>query len=214
MAGPAANAEGLRRDFFAAVRNWSLATTDGVSRQAQEPYSSPVANYMISIMRAARRNGYTIPVRILAMYRALLTAELVASELSGRADLHQVGRAFIEKLRSDELLHILDGKNLKQLLTDHLSLWSEYPNQVNQILGDLADNRFVLKVSMSENAELRQTRNRRARAIATAVVAVSVASLDPLCRILRRRLPTFGWFLGGLLVVLYAMVYLDHRRLK
>lgn len=212
---PEADPEGLRRDFFAAVRDWAVEKDDDADHRAGGgAYSSAVANYMISVMRAAHRNGYKMPIGILAMYRALLTAETVANLLGSKTDLRRVGRTFIEELRSREALRALEIENLGPVLSSYVSLWREYPNQVSQILTDLADSRFVLKVNMSENADLRQIRNRRARAVVTSIAAVSVAVLIAFSGTAEGSPVWLRPMLIGLLLLLYLVTYLDYRRLK
>jgi ubiquinone biosynthesis protein len=204
-----ADPEGLRRDFFAAVRARQERRGTGPGSDG----ASPVAAYMIAIMRAARRHGYAVPIRILAMYRALLTAESVAAKLGSSVDLQSVGRNFVERLQSEETLRVLDLDNLRPALLNYFSLWRDAPGQISQILSDLADNRLVLKVSETESPDLKQDRHRRTRAIVTSITAVSVAVLIAY---------TAGadgsgwltWGLVGLLLLLYLATYLDYRKLK
>src|SRR5262249_9677666 len=120
-----ADPEGLRRDFFAAVR--ARQERRGTAHRRGDGGASPVAAYMIAIMRAARRHGYAVPIRILAMYRALLTAEAVAAELGSSVDLQSVGRNFVERLQSEETLHALDLDNLRPALLNYFSLWRDAP---------------------------------------------------------------------------------------
>ncbi|WP_299717143.1 AarF/ABC1/UbiB kinase family protein [Tardiphaga sp.] len=214
VATEAADPEGLRRDFLAAAR----ARIDHDGRSTREgrgqAFSSAIANYLIDVIRAARNNGYQIPTQVLAMYRALLTVELVAHQLGSRADLRSVGRRFIEKLQRDEAFRIIDAENLVPTLLSYFALWRDYPGQASQLLTDLADNRFVLKVNVGESHETEQDRNRRARGLISAILAVSVAVLlafpgSPAAG--------GGWITGllvTLLLLLYLVTYLHYRRLK
>jgi ubiquinone biosynthesis protein len=209
-----ADAEALRRDFFASVRA-SESSSSGEPHAANGAYTSPVANYMIAIMRAARRNGYRVPSRILAMYRALLTSESVAHQLGSKVDLRSVGGEFVSKQQSEEALNALDLENLQPALLSYLALWRESPGQLSQILSDLADNRFVLKTNVSENPDLKQDRNRRTRAVVTSIVAVSVAVLIAFPGPSLDAETTWQtWGLVAVLLVLYLVTYLHYRKLK
>lgn len=210
-----ADPEGLRRDFYEAARErHDNESRNPPKRGAGRTFSSPIANYLVGVMRAARRNGYQIPTRVLAMYRALLTAELVAHQLGSPANLRTVGSRYIEKLQKEEALRVLEVENLQPTLLSYFSLWRDYPGQLSQVLTDLADNRFVLKVNVGENPELKQDRNRRARAVVTSILAVSVAIL-----LVFPGSPAGGgnwltWLLVALLLLLYFITYLQYRRLK
>jgi ubiquinone biosynthesis protein len=209
-----ADPEGLRNDFFAAVRaRLDEQRTKETIRLSDRTYSSPIANYLVAVMRAARLNGYQVPVRILAMYRALLTAELVAHQLGSSADLRSVGRELIGKLQSDEMLQGFDSESLEPTLLSYFSLWRDYPGQVSQILTDLADNRFVLKAEVAENAELRQNRNRRARAIVTSIITIGVAILIAFPGFPKES-EWITWLLVAALLLLYLVTYLQYRRLR
>lgn len=208
-----ADSEGLRQDFFAAVRSWSSERRRSDRRDRGASYRSSVANYMIAVMQAARRNGYQVPTRILAMYRALLTAESVAQQLGGDADLHSVGRAFVEQLQTDEALAVLQPENLQSAVLSYYALWREYPSQVSQILSDLADSRFVLKVNVSENADLKRDRNRRTRLIVTSIVAVSTAILIAGVELSSNAGGWLSWMLMAGLLCLYIAVFWQYRGL-
>lgn len=208
-----ADPEALRRDFFAAVRSWSIEKQR--DREVEEGvYNSPVANYMIAVMQAARRSGYQVPTGILAMYRALLTAESVAQQLGGGADLRSVGTAFFERLRLDEAFRLLNVEELRSVVLSYYSLWREYPGQLSQILADLADSRFVLKVNVSENPDLKRDRNRRTRAVVTSIVAVSVAVLLAALELSDYAGGWIGWLLMTILALLYIATFLQYWRLN
>jgi predicted unusual protein kinase regulating ubiquinone biosynthesis (AarF/ABC1/UbiB family) len=210
-----AEPESLRRDFVTAARAWTAETrgnTEG--RPLDTAYSSPAATYMIAVMRAARRNGYQVPVAILAMYRALLAAESVARQLSSHADLRSVGREFFEQLQSDKVLRVLTSENFNPRLFNYMSFWRDYPTLLNQTLTYRADNRFVLNVNVSENADLKHDRNRRARAVVASIVAVSLAVLLGSLEIFTQTSSWITWILAAALLLLYMIVYLNYRRLK
>jgi hypothetical protein len=108
---------------------------------------------------------------------------------------------------------MLESQNLQGAALDYLTLWREYPAQVNQILADLADYRFALRVNTSEHADLKRAWNRRTRALVTAIVSVSVAIL--LAVQVNRGGP--AWLTratGAILALLWAYTYLQYRRLK
>ena len=63
------------------------------------------------MMKTARRHGLQIPSRVLGIYRALLVAEMVASELEAKVDVPSVGRAFFEQLQLDHARRALEPRN-------------------------------------------------------------------------------------------------------
>ena len=208
-----ADPEGLRRDFLRAVRN-RLDHEDRADMPGNAAARSPIAIYLIDVIRAARNNGFQVPPRVLAMYRALLTAETVAQRLGSRSDLRTVGRRFIERLQCDEICAALDLERLTPALLAHLAVWRDAPVKLNQVLGDLADDRFVLQTSTTDSPDLRRERNRRARGSIAATLSVSVAVLFAVAGL---RWPDLVWLQGilfGALLLTFVLAGLNYRSLR
>jgi ubiquinone biosynthesis protein len=208
-----ADPEGLRRDFLRAIRS-RLDHEDRAAMPGNAARRSPIAIYLIDIIRAARHNGYQVPPRVLGMYRALLTAETVAHRLGSRRDLGAVGRRFIERLQCDEICESFDVDKLKPALLGHLAIWRDAPMKLHQLLGDLADDRFVLQTSNIDSPDLRRERNRRARGHIAATLSVSLAIVLAVAGL---RWPDLIWLqfiLLGLLLLSFVLAGLNYRALR
>jgi ubiquinone biosynthesis protein len=210
--GPKSDVERFRMEFMAEAKRWTSELDDHEDRSREE--RSPIAQWMIGVMRAARRNGYQVPASILSMYRALLTAETVATSVATRADLQQVGREFFESLAWEDLAQTLRQENLLNLGLIALSLLTNAPAQLQQILTDVTENRFRLNTDVSEDPRTERARNRRTALLATSVVTVSLAII-----ISNPRLPEpFGiplaWPLYVVLAVLYVAIAIQWKRLR
>src|SRR5262249_25244138 len=139
---------------------------------------SPTALSLIGIMQAARRNRFEVPRRALSMYRALLTAEAVATQLGLRDGLREVGRDFFRELQSDELFsQLFDRDNLQQFFANTLTLTRDAPSQVSQIMADLAEGTLRLKVEVTDSPHVVKVHNRRARLWTCAILSIGVAIL-------------------------------------
>ena len=205
--------EAFRRDFLAETRNWaSAAVADG--RGASDRDRSPVTQYLIALMRTARRHRLEVPAGILAMYRTILTADTVARQLGARTDLNAVGRDFFGQLRMDETMLALEPENLQASVIGFLELLRESPDQLRQILGDLSDGRFTINVNNFETPKVAGAHNRRTRLLATSILAVSVVLL-----VTSASWPTIDgvssrWIPTAILVLIYVWILFQWRRLS
>lgn len=206
----ASDLEGFRRDFTAETRSLEgRSLADGTATK------SPSAQYLSGLARAARRNGFQIPSRIMSIYRALVTAETVAAELGFEDGLRQVGQEFFLELQRDELLsNLFTRESIMQFLANVLNLTRDSPGQINQILTDVADGTLTLRVQVSEAPRVVRTKNQRARLWTLAIVSVSVAVL-----LTATSLPAvFGislrWPLTAAMLVLYLWIAYLWRKLK
>lgn len=206
----ASDPEGFRRDFTAETRS-----LEGASRSEDGPQKSPSVRYLTGLARAARRNGYHIPPRILSIYRALVTAETLATQLGFADGLQEVGREFFIELQREELVRSLFARDtIAQFLANVLNLVRDSPAQINQILTDVADGTLTLRVEVSEAPRVVRAKNQRARLSALAILSVGVAVL-----LAAPGLPSlFGiplrWLLTAAVVVLYLWIAYLWRRLK
>jgi ubiquinone biosynthesis protein len=210
--GPESDVQRFRMEFMAEAMKWTSELNSHEVRSREEP--SPIAQWMIAVMRAARRNGYQAAASILSMYRALLTAETVATSVAARADLQQVGREFFESLAWEDIARTIRSENLQNLALSMLSLSKDAPAQLRQILADLTENRFRLNTHVSEDPRTERARNRRTRLLVTSVLTVSLAIL-----ISNPRLPApFGislaWPLYAVLAMSYVAIAVQWKRLR
>jgi ubiquinone biosynthesis protein len=212
VSSPESDAEQFRMEFLSEARRWTSELQDHQERSLEE--RSPIAQWMVAVLRAARRNGYRVPTSILSMYRALLTAENVATSVAVNADLQRVGREFFERLAWEDITRTVRPENLQNLALNILALSKDAPGQLHRILVDLSENRFTLNTVVSEDTRTERSRNRRSRMLAASVVAVGVAIL-----LSNPRLPLlFGiplaWPLYAALAILYIVIAIQWRRLR
>lgn len=210
--------EAFRRDFTALPLNWTRRdngdsdTHPVPARRADE--RSPVAHWMIRVMRLAREHHMKVPARILSMYRALLTAETVANQLSPGVSLRSVGRDFFEDLQLREAVESFEPDNVKTILVNELSLVRDAPGSLHQILSEVADGRFTLNVNVSEAPSVKRGHDRRARLLVTAILAVGVAVLLSIPNLPVLMGVSVSWPLTGFLLLLYLWALIQWRRLR
>jgi hypothetical protein len=161
---------------------------------AVEGERSPIAQYMVEVLRAARRNRLYLPASALGMYRSLLTADSVAGALGDPRALSRVGRSFFRRLRVEQIVD--------QVMPDRAEAWAvelwtalmSAPESLGRLLADLADDRFVFQVRTADSVEDRRDANLRVKLAGTAILSVGLAVLLA-AALLRGAGP---WVLGGL----------------
>jgi ubiquinone biosynthesis protein len=213
--GDSTDIEAFRRDFYEDTSAWNVkgpASRHPVNTNG--PTHSATGDYLISVMRSARRNHLQVPTRVLAMYRALLTSESVVTQLGDGLDLRAVGRRFFGRLQVDEAIQTLKPDNLQPLLLTLFTLLRDSPGQLQQILFNLAAGRLGVKVEVSEARREVRERQRRTRAIVVAIVAVSVAILLSSGRAAQDFGAPGRWGLWVALVILYLYILFQWMKLK
>jgi ubiquinone biosynthesis protein len=203
----------FRTEFFSESWRWmSQLRASGETRPAQAggEERSPIAEWMIAVMRAARRNGLRVPSGIVSIYRALLVAESVAHQLEAGADLRSVGRRFFERLQSQEVSRALQPESLGQMFVSNLQLQRDGPGQLRQLLSNLVDGSFTVTVHTFEAPRVQRAWNQRLRLVAAALLSVGVAML-----LTRPELPdTVSVALTFVLLALYIMIAVLWLRLR
>lgn len=203
--------EAFRREFFSETSRWlgriHVEEQDHGSR-------SPLAGYMIALMRLARVHDMQIPISGLSMYRTLLTSESVAHYLRGKADLRSVGARFFTQLQVKSLMESWGPDQVRMWLVDLHQLAHTGPGILQRFLTDLADGRFSLNVrSVTPSSEKRQA-SRRVRLITLAILSTSISLLLFLAsqhaELLGRGATTLLW---GCLLGIYVWIALLWRRL-
>lgn len=213
IATPDANEPGFRRDFVNDRR--LLEGRIEESRDGdREELTRPAGDYLSSVLNAARRNGYRVPTPILSIYRALLTAEMVAARMGLRDGLRQVGSNFFRRLQRRELVSSLTDQDRKQqIFLSLLNLTRDSPRQINQILTDIAEGTLTLKVEVTEDSRTAKSRKHRARLNALSILSVGIAVL-----LVRPGLPVvlgvpLEWVLVTAFAALFVGAFLYWRRL-
>lgn len=207
--------DAFRTDFFAETQAY-LSRTDPSFVGTQPPSErSPIAEWMIHVVRSAQRNHLRLPPSILTMYRALLTTETVARQLGGKASLRAVGRSFFKRLRLEELVSSFGVERMESFLLTMTALCQDSPRQLQQILSDVAAGRMKVTINVEETPRVRRLRNRRTRMLATAILTVAVATLFATTRSLTVfKAFSLTWPLGVLLGLLFAAVFWQWSRLR
>lgn len=210
--GPNSDVQRFRMEFMAEAKTWlgELGNAEDPSRAER----SPIAQWMIAVMRAARRNGYLVPTRILSMYRALLTAESVATALSTDADLRRIGRDFFSRFAWEEAVRTIQPDNLQNLMLNAVALWKDSPAQLHQVLTDMAENRFTVNANVAEEPRVEIGRNRRSRLLVTSVLTIGVAILTTSPSLPAPFGVSLAWPFYAALAVLYLAVFVQWRRLR
>ncbi|HXI25825.1 MAG TPA: hypothetical protein VNG71_18350, partial [Pyrinomonadaceae bacterium] len=174
IATPNTDAEAFRRDFFAETNRWLSQvedqSTDGVAH-------SVTTAYMITLMRLTRRHEMQTPSSVLSMYRTLLTSESIAYHFRSGANLREVGRRFFKGFQLEQVINSYYPDRVIAWLMQINELVRSGPGNIQQLLTDLADSRFVLSVRSHESEQTRYHANQRTRLIALAIVSMSLALL-------------------------------------
>jgi len=171
---PDTDPEAFRRDFMAETNQW-LARLDAPGERGGG--RSPIAEYMVTLMRLARSHGMRLPPSVLSMYRTLLTAESVAQHLQSEANLRTLGRRFFTDLQLERTIEQFGPQRITTWLMELNELTRTAPSHVQQLLTELADGRFVLSVRSAESEAARRSADRRARLLALSIVSVGLAVL-------------------------------------
>jgi ubiquinone biosynthesis protein len=188
VASPTTDEEAFKERFLNLTGAW-LKTRSASGRRSLGT-RSPLAQYLVELMHAIRAHGFRLPSDLLAMYRALLTAETIASELSGTVDLIAVGRQFFASQQLDAVIANVSPQRVQAAAFDVLKLGLDGPGQLSRLLADIAEDRFVLRVNSRDSFEDRRLANVRARLLATAILAVATATFAGLALVSDR--PAFA----------------------
>ena len=198
--------ERFRREFLEEAQKLEgQSQTAGERRMDQ----SPLAQYLVGVMRAARRNGLQVPAGVLSMYRALLTVESLANQLGFTEGLREVGKSFFAELQREELVeHLSSRANIERVFFSLLNLKRDAPGQLQQILSEISEGNFSLKTETTESSRTARSKNQRTRLLALTILSVSVSLL-----LAQPNLPHFlgislSWPLFAVLVTLYLWAFL------
>lgn len=171
--GPDTNPEAFRRDFFNETSRWIAEKNDEPAPGAR----STTASYMISVMRLARVHDMRLPISVLSLYRTLLTAESVAHQLQSRATLGVVGQGFFRGLQIEQTLEAFEPGRVIAWLMQINDLVRSGPGNVQQLLSDVAEGRFILPVRTLDSEQSRRTGNQRTRLLTLAILFLGLALL-------------------------------------
>lgn len=166
--------DGFRREMAAQTAVW-MRERERAGIDAGG--NSPLRRYMVEVVAIARRKGLRMPVGLLSMYRALLTAETVAERLGSRADLSSVGERFFRRYRCDQAIASVDADHVMAMGLDVLNLVRSGPGQLHRLLSDLADDKLVLSVRTQASPADQDAAATRVKLLSLGGTAIAVALL-------------------------------------
>jgi len=208
--GPDTNPEAFRRDFFNETSRWIAEKNDEPAPGAR----STTASYMVSVMRLARVHDMRLPISVLSLYRSLLTAESVAHQLQSRATLGAIGQGFFRGLQIEKTLGTLEPGRVIAWLMQFNDLLRSGPGNVQQVLSDVAEGRFILPVRTLDSEQSRRVGNQRTRLLTLAILFLGIALLLTVPRriaIFDVSLEPLLWFA---LIVDFVAMFILWRRLE
>ena len=201
-----ADEDALHAGFVALTDAWLSTRMRTSGREAS------IGPYLVSVMRLIRRTGFRLPGDLLALYRALLTAETIAAEIAPGVDLISVGRQFFAAEQIDALVAQISPARLQTAAFDAASLALDGPGRVARLLAEIDEDRFVLRVRTEDAQEDRRLANARARLVAVAIVAIVPAMVMGLFVIARR--DDLAWAAAATLVLILLLEFRLWRSLR
>jgi ubiquinone biosynthesis protein len=214
LAVPAEGADGekLKDEFMAEGHRW-LGNISPVSA-GRRPTDNrpPAARWIVGVMAALRRNRFQLPNEILALFRALASAETLAYRLAPSVHLRApVAREYFAALELEETFRLLDPGVQQNLAVKLLTGLRDAPEQLNHILQELAEGRLAINLNVTEPSGTGRARDRRSRLIVAATMSVAVAWM-----IAEGGLPAIGSIpasriLGLVLGLLYLYIFIQVR---
>lgn len=210
---PDADEAAFRADFFEESSRWLRLSRSAPATRANGGRRTPVAHWLVGVMRASRRYRFNAPPGLLAIYRTLLTAEAIAARLDPEVDLREVGKDFFLALQWEDALRTLAPEILHKSLPHLLTSLREMPAQLMHLLTELAEERFTLRVESTESAAARSMANRRVRLLVTAIVSVGFSILLAFPPLLFLHAEIFHFAAATALAALYVALVLQWRNL-
>jgi predicted unusual protein kinase regulating ubiquinone biosynthesis (AarF/ABC1/UbiB family) len=138
-------------------------------------------------MRLARKHHLVIPTRVLSLYRTLLTADSVATELDPALDFEGLSRRFFERLELEEISRVMDSEAVTRQAIVLLNLWRDAPVRLREVLIDLSEGRLTVNTAAEESGRTRFQKNKRTRLISACIFSIGLAAL-----VTTTSLPTIG----------------------
>jgi ubiquinone biosynthesis protein len=207
---------GFRRALLALGRDRALAAADGAPADPRRPGPVPAApgELLAGVLAAARRCRVRLPQPGLLLYRSIVAADETARLLDAKVDAHDVSRRCLSAARLDATVRTIEPERVQSTALSVVGLLRDSPGRLHKILSDLADGSFSLNVWVSEVPQLEHNRDRRARLVAAAICATSLAVLLTAPELPRVLGVSVAWFVGSALALLYVWILLTWRRLR
>ena len=170
--GPPAARDAFREGFLDESRRWRQQVTGD-----EQGGPESLKHHLRATVQLANLHGMSLAPPVRDGVRALLTAETVAGLITPEAGLASVGRSFFVREQIKVLVRELSLASLEGLGLDLVGLATEAPGQLQGLVADLAEDRFVFRVSATESSTDRAAANRRTRLVVAAILFVGIAVL-------------------------------------
>jgi ubiquinone biosynthesis protein len=211
--GVSADIEGMRTDFILESNQWLRGELTASPRRGTRTHGSPMSNWMLALIRSARRNRFRLSREMLAVYRTLISVEWIANRLDSGVQLQSAGLQFLADIQLDEALRILEPQVQYNAVSDLLTAMSAAPEHLRRILSDSVAGRLAVNLNVTEQGQSGRVRDRRSNMIAAAIAAVGIAWL-----IGEREIPGIAslfpvTILAPILAILYFYILVQWRRL-
>jgi len=205
--------EAMREDFIGESHQWLRSAPASNRTRSAVDFSSPLSNWLMAIVRVARRNRFEIPAEMLSVFRTLVSAETIAIRLDATVHLQTTGQEILKDIVLEDVFGRLEPLKIRSSVVNLLAALNSAPEYLNQILTDAAQGKLGLNLSVTEHPHAAATRDRRFKLLAAAIAAVGVAWMigEPG---LPRLGPIPAWrILAAVLLVLYLCMIALWRRL-
>ncbi len=159
----------LRTAFLQDYRLWRRLRDGG----APDARRSAESRFLVAMLWTVRTHGFELPADLLALFRSLISATRLAWLLSDQVDLVQAGRGYFERRDRFWLLDALTGNRLRIEASRWADILRDAPGNLNNLLADIVDERFVLRIEQSESASTRERANHRALVVSLAILALA-----------------------------------------
>ena len=203
-----ADPEAFRAAFMKAHEKWSAAREDSQAGMR-------TGLYMIDVLKASKDHGFQVPRQMLSLYRSLMAAELIATEIAPEENLSSVGPQFFREQERSRFFDRFRKDALLKDIAEAVELLLEGPGRLSRVLEDFSQNRVVLRMESSESPAASRQSDLRAKLVSTAILFVALAIL--FAGVVNTKTGWSGYGAGGLIVALIAVfcaMVIHWRRLK
>lgn len=169
--------EDLRDEFISESHEWLRSVPPANRTRNATDNASPLANWLVAILRTARRNGFEVPAEMLSAFRTLIAVETIAFRLDRAVHMQSAGQEVLSDILLDDVFRHFEPAQQRSALINLLSALRGAPGYIEQIITELAQSRLALNLVTTEHPHSATTRDRRARLLAAAIAAVGVAWL-------------------------------------
>jgi predicted unusual protein kinase regulating ubiquinone biosynthesis (AarF/ABC1/UbiB family) len=205
--------ETLRDDFIKESHECLRSAPASNRPRGAAGFSSPLSNWLVAILRVARRNGFAIRFEMLSAFRTLVTVETLAMRLDPAVHLQSTGQVVLKDIILEDVFDRFEPVKIRSALVNLLAALNNAPEYLNQILTDSAQGRLGFNLNATEHPHFAATRDRRHKLLAMAIAAVGISWLMG-----ESGLPALdsvpAWpFLAVVLSILYISMIVLWRRL-